>query len=113
MPLCHCDLGLICSPVAQRQIPLESGLLLANPIPDKHSIGKSEMDAIITQALQDAETSGSTGSDNTPFVLRRIREITKGASVTANQILVESNVARGTKVAVHLASIERSMAQPQ
>lgn len=71
------------------------------------------MDAILAQALRDAETSGSTGSDNTPFVLKRIRELTKGRSVTANQALVEANVARGTRVAAHLANIEQSKTQPR
>ena len=63
------------------------------------------MDAIIAQAVRHAEESGSTGSDNTPFILNRIRENTDGASVVANRALVESNVARGTKVAVHFAKI--------
>ena len=63
------------------------------------------MDSVIAQALREAETSGAFGKDNTPFVLNRIREITDGGSVTANRALVESNVARGTKVAVHLANM--------
>ena len=65
------------------------------------------MDTIIEQALRDARESGSTGSENTPFVLKRIREITKGESITANRALVEANVIRGTKVAVHLSDLER------
>ena len=64
------------------------------------------MDTIIDQALRDAQGSGSIGSENTPFVLKRIREITKGESVTANRALVEANVVRGTKVAVHLSNLE-------
>ncbi|KAL9126465.1 MAG: hypothetical protein Q9217_004486 [Psora testacea] len=90
---------------AQRRIPVRSGLLFANPIPAEHSISKDEIDVVIAQALADAETSGSTGSDNTPFVLKRIHEITSGASVTANCALIESNVTRGTKVAVELAKL--------
>lgn len=65
------------------------------------------MDTIIAQALRDARESGAVGSGNTPFVLKRIREITKGESVTANRALVEANVTRGTKVAIHLANLER------
>ena len=64
------------------------------------------MDTIIDQALRDARESGSVGSDNTPFVLKRIREITKGESVTANRALVEANVVRGAKVAVHLSNLD-------
>ena len=85
---------------------LTSGLLFANPIPAEYSIPKSDMDAIIAQALRDARDSGATGSENTPFVLKRIRDITKGGSITANRALVAANVARGTKVAVHLSSLE-------
>ena len=65
------------------------------------------MATIIAQALRDARESGSAGSENTPFILKRIREITKGESVTANRALVEANVARGTKVAVHLSNLGR------
>lgn len=65
------------------------------------------MDTITAQALRDARESGLVGSENTPFVLKRIREITKGKSVKANRALVEANVARGTKVAVHLSNLEQ------
>lgn len=83
-----------------------SGLLFANPIPAEYSIAKNDMDTIIAQALRDARDSGATGSENTPFVLKRIREITGGESVTANKALVAANVTRGTKVAVHLSNLE-------
>ena len=97
--------GVSCSLDAMTGFPLKSGLLLANPIPAEHSIAKPEMDAIISQAIRDAENAGSTGSANTPFVLNRIREITKGGSVSANRALVESNVIRGTKVATELFNL--------
>ena len=90
---------------AQLDTPLDSGILFANPIPVEHDIAKSEMDAVIHQALQDAKSLGSSGSGYTPFILKRIREITNGKSVRANRALVEANVARGTKVAVHLERI--------
>ena len=84
---------------------MRSGLLFANPVPAEHSLPKKDMDAVIDQALVDSKTAGSTGSDNTPFILKRIREITNGASVKANRALIESNVARGSKVAVELTRL--------
>ena len=92
-------------PDASSGLPVSSGLLFANPIPEEYSIAKADMDGIIAQALHDAEQSGSIGSDNTPFVLNRIREITNGNSVKANRLLVEANVTRGTRIAVHLANL--------
>ncbi len=91
---------------AQRGLPIKSGIFLANPIPVEYSLEKTYMDGIIAQALHDASESGSSGSDNTPFVLKRIRELTGGSTVTANSALVEANVLRGTRLAVEIADLE-------
>ncbi|CAO1597273.1 hypothetical protein XANCAGTX0491_001091 [Xanthoria calcicola] len=94
---------------AQDSLSISSGLLFASPVPSQHSIPKTQMDAIIAQAILDAEKAGSTGSDNTPFILARIRELTGGQSVTANRVLIESNVVRGTRVALELSKIEKNI----
>ena len=64
------------------------------------------MDRIIKEAIRLADVEGYRGSDNTPFVLAKIKELSKGKSVTANRALVESNVKRATRVAVELAKLE-------
>ncbi|KAL8851047.1 MAG: hypothetical protein Q9221_004037 [Calogaya cf. arnoldii] len=94
---------------AQGSLPLSSGLFFANPVPSQHSIPKTQMDAIIAQAILDAEKASSTGSDNTPFILARIRELTGGQSVTVNRALIEANVVRGTSVALELSKLEKTM----
>ncbi|KAA6413166.1 MAG: Pseudouridine-5 -phosphate glycosidase [Lasallia pustulata] len=91
---------------AQSALSISSGLLFANPVAIEHSIAKNKIDAIMAQAIREAEEQGASGSDNTPFVLRRIREVTGGQTVTANRALIETNVIRGTKVAVELAKLE-------
>ncbi|KAL9117814.1 MAG: hypothetical protein Q9187_005645, partial [Circinaria calcarea] len=91
---------------AQTSLQLSSGLLFGNPIPLKYSLAKSRMDAIMTEAIRSAEQHGMSGSDNTPFILGKIRELTCGDTVAANRALVESNVLRGTKVAVELSKLE-------
>ncbi|KAL8818101.1 MAG: hypothetical protein Q9223_003196 [Gallowayella weberi] len=93
---------------AQSSLPLSSGLLFANPVPSQYSIPKAQMDTIIAQAILDAKNSGSTGSDNTPFILARIRELTAGQTVMVNRALVEANVIRGTRVACELSMLEGS-----
>ena len=92
---------------AQMTLPISSGLLFANPIPPEQSLPKEWMDEVMSQAIHEANREGISGSDNTPFVLARIRELTKGSTVTANRVLVNANVERGTKVAVELAKLER------
>ncbi|KKZ68055.1 hypothetical protein EMCG_06266 [[Emmonsia] crescens] len=91
---------------AQSRLNISSGLVFANPVPEKFSFPKEEMDGIIEQALELSELEGIHGSDNTPFVLAKIKELSGGKSVASNQALVECNVERGTKVAVELAKLE-------
>lgn len=64
------------------------------------------MDEVIAQALEEAEKFGINGSGVTPFVLEKIRSLTRGDATAANRSLIERNVIRGTKVAVELAAIE-------
>ena len=77
-------------------------------MPVEQSIPKEDMDSIIDEALHLAEVEGYQGSDNTPFVLAKIKQLSGGKSVAANRALVESNVQRATKVAVELFKLEQS-----
>ncbi|KAI1501716.1 Indigoidine synthase A like protein-domain-containing protein [Biscogniauxia marginata] len=86
--------------LAQERLNIESGLLFANPIPEEYSIPRSEMDTIIEQAVHESNQQGVLGSENTPFILNRIKELTNGRSVPANKVLVRANVERATKIAV-------------
>ncbi|KAI1346250.1 Indigoidine synthase A like protein-domain-containing protein [Xylaria sp. FL0043] len=85
--------------LAQERLNIETGLLLANPVPEEHAIPGSEMKAVIEQAVRESTEQGVHGSENTPFILTRIRELTNGRSVPANKALVRSNVERATKLA--------------
>src|SRR2546423_14808582 len=91
---------------AQSRLSISSGQLLANPIPAKYSIPLRQMNRIIADAVRDANGKGITGSDNTPYVLRKIRDFTDGKSVDANRALIVSNVIMGTEVAIELSKLE-------
>ena len=91
---------------AMREIPIGSGLLLANPIPEESALSRSEMDRIMAQAVQDAQDRRIEGSANTPFVLSQIAKTSKGATTKANVKLVEANVVRAANIAVELARLE-------
>lgn len=92
--------------LAQERLNIESGLFLANPIPEEHQIPREVMDQIINTAVREADEQGFTGSRNTPFILTRIRELSNGQSAPANLHLVQSNVARAARVAVELHKLE-------
>lgn len=91
---------------AQNTLGLQSGMHFANPIPEKHSLPFAEMEKAILEALAAADAAGAKGAASTPFILDRIKKITGSKSVEANTALVESNVVRGTKVAVELRKLE-------
>lgn len=104
----HLHAQLIVDTDAQSRLPVASGIHFANPVPLDASVPKPEMDRIIEEALRLADVEGYTGSDNTPFVLAKIKELSGDKSVVANRALVESNVKRATRVAVELAKLENN-----
>lgn len=91
---------------AQHTLGIKTGLLFANPIPEEHSIPRTTIDRAIESALEQAAQDGITGNASTPYILAKIRDLTESRSMAANTALVESNVARGTRVARELARLE-------
>ncbi|KAH9837439.1 Indigoidine synthase A like protein [Teratosphaeria destructans] len=91
---------------AHLSLGLQSGLLLASPIPSEHEIPFAEMEVAIAKALHEAADAGATGAASTPYILAKIKEITGSRSMMANRALVESNVVRGAKVAVALRRLQ-------
>ena len=92
--------------VAQCDLGIDSGMLIANPAPAEIEIPLDEMSVIIDQALQDAARGGIMGKELTPYLLGRIVELTEGRSLITNRALALNNVKIGAKIAVSLA--ERS-----
>ncbi|KAK0346571.1 hypothetical protein LTR91_020492 [Friedmanniomyces endolithicus] len=91
---------------AHVSLGLQSGLHFANPIPERYSIPRAQMETTIAQALREAETAGAIGAASTPYILAKIKDLTGSKSVEANKALVEANVIRGTRVAVALQKLE-------
>ena len=81
------------------QLGLQSGLVVAHPIPDVDEIPANEINAVVEQALADLDRLGIGGQDATPYLLGRIVELTDGASLTANIALVRANARLGAEVA--------------
>ncbi|MEL7150402.1 MAG: pseudouridine-5'-phosphate glycosidase [Pseudomonadota bacterium] len=84
----------------QRALGLQTGCLIANPIPEDAEIAPSEINPIIERALADAEAQNMTHGAVTPFVLQRVFELTEGASLTANIALVLNNARLAAKIAI-------------
>ena len=89
----------------QRRLGLETGILIANPIPEQDALPAEQMEEWIAAACREARDAGVSGKELTPFLLARINELTGGTSLRANIALVKNNAALAAKVAVALSSL--------
>lgn len=76
---------------------LASGALLAVPIPEQAEAPRERVEAAIAQALSEAQ--GIRGKAVTPFLLRRVSELTGGESMAANLALLLNNAQVAAQVA--------------
>ena len=81
------------------QLALKGGMIIANPIPEAHSMPREVIDQAIDQALAEMEAQGVSGKASTPFLLARVAELTGGNSLDANIELVLNNAALAARVA--------------
>jgi pseudouridine-5'-phosphate glycosidase len=79
------------------------GVLVANPIPESAALDAAEIETRIAAAIADADAQGVGRKELTPFLLKRIFELTAGKSLVANIALVENNAKVAAQIAVALA----------
>ena len=60
---------------------LNGGVLIANPIPKQFEINSQIIQKAVQQSIVEAAQQNITGKKITPFLLSRIEQITKGASL--------------------------------
>lgn len=89
----------------RRQLGLQGGQLVANPIPPEAEIARAEIDPIIAAALADADAQGISAKAVTPFLLQRIFELTEGRSLASNIALVLNNARLAAAIARELNEI--------
>lgn len=88
---------------AKWSLGLKGGVVVANPISPADEIPASEITPHINRALAEAKEQGVAGKQVTPFLLKRITEITEGRSLKANIALVMNNARVAAAIAVAYA----------
>jgi pseudouridine-5'-phosphate glycosidase len=78
---------------------LPGGQLIANPVPKDAEIPQEAINPIIAQALSEAEAQHITAKAVTPFLLKRIFELTEGRSLVTNIALVRNNARLAAQIA--------------
>lgn len=79
-----------------------SGVLVVVPPPNEVAIPAKEIEKSIQQALDDAQKQRIIGQAVTPFLLKRVSEITKGESLKTNLGLLKNNALVASKIAPYL-----------
>ena len=88
------------------QLGLNGGVVLSNPVPREMEIPAAQIDHIVEQALEEAKQQGIGGKRVTPYLLKRINELTSGQSLKTNIALVKNNARVGAELAVALAALK-------
>lgn len=86
------------------ELGLNGGIMIANPVPEAYAMNRREIENVIVQAIQEAKEKGITGKQVTPFLLNRIKQMTKGKSLETNISLVKHNAEVAAKIAIALTS---------
>lgn len=90
----------------QWDLGLETGIVVANPVPEEDQLEPSFINGIIDKAVAKAEEEGIHGKDSTPFLLGEIVKQSEGKSLETNIKLVEHNARIGTQIAVEYTNLQ-------
>lgn len=84
---------------AHWQLGMKSAVLVANPAPGELALMEDELKGAIEQALEEADREGIMGQDVTPFLLKRVSELTGKKSLQANLGLLLNNARLAAEIA--------------
>lgn len=84
---------------AQRELGLESAIVVTVPIPDGAGLDAAEVDSLIEDALTDAHAAAITGKETTPFLLDQLSQKSGGKTLAANVALLENNARVAAEIA--------------
>lgn len=87
----------------RKRIGMQGGVLIGNPVLPGDEIDREQMEIVIRQATEEANTQGINGKALTPWLLSRIMELTDGKSLETNQALIKNNALLAANIAVALA----------
>ena len=86
----------------KKELKINNGMLVTNPIDEKYSFDKIKMDEAILKALKEMNDLKIKGKEVTPYLLSKINHITKGESLESNKHLVYNNCKLAAMIAKEL-----------
>ena len=89
---------IVASMLAHKDLGLDGGQLVANPVPLADQISSDVIEPLIEEALIEAKKLMINAKAVTPFLLNRIFELTEGKSLTTNIALVKNNARLASEI---------------
>lgn len=86
---------------------LKTAVLVCQNVPASAALERADVEAAVAQAAKDAVKQGIRGPLLTPFLLKRVNDLTGGKAMRANQALAINNAKLAAQVARAVASSER------
>lgn len=80
-------------------LEIGGGILVTTPIPLADELDSRQFNAWLDMILAEVEEQGVQGKHVTPYILRRLHEVSQGETVKANIALVKNNLLLGAKLA--------------
>ena len=91
---------------AAHRLGAQHGILITVPVPAADELPSGKVDGAIAQATQEAAAQGVHGKRVTPFLLKRVAELTGGESRRSNTALLINNARVAGRIAVALAAMK-------
>jgi len=85
---------------------LKSAVLVCQPVPSGSALDPKQADDAQRQASQEAKQKGIYGQKLTPFLLKRVGELTGGKSTSANTALLRNNAKLAAQIARAMIDLE-------
>ncbi|TCD69927.1 hypothetical protein EIP91_005751 [Steccherinum ochraceum] len=94
----------------QHQLGMSNGVMFAVPIPEAYEEVGQEIQKAVELALREADENGMSrrGKEVTPWLLKRVSELTTGKSLPSNIALIENTARVGTQIAAAYARMENN-----
>ncbi|THH34045.1 hypothetical protein EUX98_g143 [Antrodiella citrinella] len=92
---------------AQDQLRMNNGVMFAVPIPEQYEQVGQDIQKAVEIALQEADQQGISrrGKEVTPWLLKRVSELTAGKSLPSNIALIENTARFGAQIASEYARL--------
>lgn len=87
---------------AKTDIGMNTGFIVANPIPQQYSMDPAVMNKAIDEAISEMKKLGIHGKETTPYLLDKIQKLTGGESLESNIKLVLNNAKLACEIAENI-----------